>query len=77
MQKSLFYTNLSLKLDYDMYPVMVQPSISDYKRLLNKPYENEVNLTWQNQPLKHCWSLEILTQIERDLDLSILKTWGL
>ena len=25
-----------------------------YIRLLNKPYENEVTLTWQNPPLKCC-----------------------
>ena len=30
-----------------------------YKRLLNKPYENEVTLTGQNPPLKCCQHLEL------------------
>ena len=45
--------------------------------LLNKPYVNEVYLTWQNPSLKFCWPLEIFTQFERGLDLSMLKIWSL
>ena len=50
---------------------------SDYIRLLNKPYENEVTLTWQNPPLKCCQSLEILSSSEMGIDLLMLKIWGL
>ena len=32
----------------------IQPGNSDYKRLLNKPYVNEVTLRRQNPPLKCC-----------------------
>ena len=44
-----------------------------YIRLLNKPYENKVNLTWHNPPLKCCQSLEISTQLKRGLDLLMIK----
>ena len=47
------------------------------ERLLNKPYVNEVTLTGQNPPLKYCQPLELLTQLEKDIDLSMLKIWGL
>ena len=40
-----------------------------YKRLLNKPYENEVTFISQNLPLKCCQSLELLTQLKRGIDL--------
>ena len=39
-----------------------------YKRLLNKPYENEVTLNGQNPPLKCCQPLELLTQLKKSLD---------
>ena len=39
-----------------------------YKRLLNKPYENEVTLTGQNPPLKCYQPLELFTQLKRGLD---------
>ena len=45
--------------------------------LLNKPYVNEVTLTGQNPPLKYCQPQELLTQLEKDIDLSMLKIWGL
>ena len=38
-----------------------------YKRLLNKPYENEVTLTGQNPPLKCCQPLELLTYFEKGI----------
>ena len=47
------------------------------ERLLNKPYVNEVTLTGQNPLLKYCQPLELLTQLEKDIDLSMLKIWGL
>ena len=34
--------------------VIIQPWPLAIKRLLNKPYENEVTLTGQNPPLKKC-----------------------
>ena len=46
-------------------------------RLLNKPYENEVNLTGQNPPSKCCLPFEILIYFTKGIDLSILKIWGL
>ena len=39
---------------YKMGMTLVQLLTSDYKRLLNKPYENEITLKWQNPPLKSC-----------------------
>ena len=38
-----------------------------YKRLFNKPYENEVTLTRQNPTSKCCYLLEILTEFKRVL----------
>ena len=38
--------------------VEIKPLNFAYKRLLNKPYENEVILTGQNPPLKCCQSLD-------------------
>ena len=46
-------------------------------RLLNKPYVNEVTLSKQNPALKCCQSLELLTQLKRELDLLMLKIWSL
>ena len=40
-----------------------------YKRLLNKPYENEVTLTGQNLPLKCCQHIEIYHSLRKGLDL--------
>ena len=48
-----------------------------YKQLLNKPYENEVNLTGQNPPLQFCLPLELFSPLKKGLDLLILKIWGL
>ena len=45
--------------------------------LLSKPYVNEVTLTGQNPPSKCCYPLKLLTQFKRNLDLLILKIWGL
>ena len=39
-----------------------------YKRLLNKPYENEVTLTRQNPPLKYYQPLELFTQFKKGSD---------
>ena len=55
----------------------VQLKSDQTERLLNKPYVNEVTLTGQNPPLKYCQPLELLTQLEKDIDLSMLKIWGL
>ena len=55
----------------------VQPWPLAYKRLLNKPYVNEVTLTRQNPPLKCFQLLELMTKLKRGLDLSKLKIWGL
>ena len=44
-----------------------------YIRLLDKPYENEVTLTGQKPSLKCCQHLELLTQLKRGIDLSMLK----
>ena len=38
---------------------------------------NEVTLRGQNPSLKFCQPLELLTQFIKDLDLSMLKIWGL
>ena len=45
--------------------------------LLNEPYENEVTLTGQNQPLRCYKLLELLTQLKKGIDLSMLKISGL
>ena len=47
----------------------VQLSISDYKRLLHKPYVNEVYFTGQNPPLKFCQHLEIQYTRRKRVDL--------
>ena len=57
--------------------VYIQPLNFAYIRLLNKPYENMVNLTGQNQPLKCCQPLEFLTHFKMGLDVFILKICGL
>ena len=49
-------------------PFLLRP-FYNYGRLLDKPYENEVTLTGQNQPLK-CWHpLEPLKKLKRGIDL--------
>ena len=53
--------------------IYIQSWTFAYIRLLNKPYENEVTLTGQNPPLKCCQHLELLTQLKRGIDLSMLK----
>ena len=58
-------------------PYSIQIKSDQTERLLNKPYVNEVTLTGQNPPLKYCQPLELLTQLEKDIDLSMLKIWGL
>ena len=47
----------------------IQSRAKVYKRLLNKPYENEVTLREQNPPLKCCQPLDILTSFEMGIDL--------
>ena len=47
----------------------IQPWSKLYKRLLNKPYVNEVTLIGQNPPLKCCQPLENLTHFITGLDL--------
>ena len=47
------------------------------RRLLNKPYENEVTLTGQNPPFNYCLHFELFTAFLRELDLSMLEIWGL
>ena len=58
----------SVELVYDKC-VLLQPWPLAIKRLLNKPYENEVTLTRQKPPLKCCQLLELLTQLKRGIDL--------
>ena len=48
-----------------------------YKRLLKKPYENEVTLIRQNPPLKCCQHLETCHTLKKGLDLSMLKILSL
>ena len=55
----------------------IQIKSDQTERLLNKPYVNEVTLTGQNPPLTYCQPLELLTQLGKDIDLSMLKIWGL
>ena len=45
--------------------------------VLTKPYINEVTLTGQNPPLKCWWPFDLLLQLKRNLDFSILKILGL
>ena len=45
-----------------------------YVLLLDKSYENEVNLREQNTPFKCCQHVELLMYIERGLDLFIQAT---
>ena len=47
-----------------------------YTRLLNKPYEYEVTLTGQNQPLKCCQHLEIQYTVRKRVDIFMLKNFG-
>ena len=47
----------------------VQPWPLAIKRLLDKPYENEVSLTDQNPPLKSYQPFKLLTQLKKSLDL--------
>ena len=55
----------------------IQPWPLAIKRLLNKPYVNEVYLTGQNPPLICFYSLKIYTQFEKSLDLFMLKILSL
>ena len=55
----------------------LQLSKSDYKRLLHKPYVNEVHLTGQNPPLNCCQHLEIQYTVRKRVDLLMLKILGL
>ena len=56
----------SILIKYNFYTLILKKSTHRYiqlltfayKRLLNKPYENEVILTGQNPPLKCCQHLE-------------------
>ena len=47
-ENELIQNNVSMA---DLF-LQIQPLNFDYKQLLNKPYENEVNLTGQNPPSK-------------------------
>ena len=60
-----------------LYESTIQFWKMNLNHLLNKPCVNEVTLKGQNPPLKYCQSLELLTQLEKDIDLSMLKIWGL
>ena len=55
----------------------IQPLPLAYKRLLNKPYVNEVNLTGQKSPLKYCQQLEIQYSVRKRVDLLMLKILSL
>ena len=57
--------------------IYIQPWPLAYKRLLNKPYVNEVNLTGQKPPLKYCRHLEIQYPVKKRVDLLMLKILGL
>ena len=54
LSKLVLISNIQLKSDQT-------------KRLLNKPYVNEVTLTGQNPPLKYCQLLELLTHFDEGL----------
>ena len=58
---------------FEIFASYIQPWPLAYKRLLNKPYENEVTLTRQNLPFKCCQPLEILTHFITVLDLLMLE----
>ena len=68
ISKGKISTRCSLKNaknSFQFYPLLrsssgyaIQLSKSDYKRLLHKPYVNEVYLTGWNSPLKYCQHLE-------------------
>ena len=62
---------------YFMWQLHIQLSKSAYKRLLHKPYVNEVYLTGQNPPLKCCQHLEIQYTVRKRVDLLMLKILGL
>ena len=51
----IFFMHLQLEIS----TFNIQPWPLALKRLLNKPYENEVTLTWQNPPLKCYQPLEL------------------
>ena len=68
----------SQKGSVDSHPyTLLQLKSDQTERLLNKPYVNKVFLTGQNSPLKYCQPLELLTQLGKDIDLSMLKIWNL
>ena len=53
----------------------IQPRAKVYKRLLNKPHENEVTLRGQKPPLKCCQPFELLTYFEKGIrSFCILNT---
>ena len=56
---------------------IIQLLTSDYIRLLNKPYVNEVTLRRQKPPLKCCQPLDFQCAFLKGLDVSILKIWSL
>ena len=57
--------------------LLIQLSTFAYKRLLNKPYENEVTLRGQKSPLKCCQYFGFQCPFFKGLDISMLKIWGL
>ena len=55
---------------------LLQPWPLGYKRLLNKPYVNEVNLTGQKPPLKYCQYLEIQCAVRKKSRSFDAKNFG-
>ena len=54
----------------------IQPWPLAYKRLLNKPYVNEVNLTGQKPPLKYCQDIEIQYAVRKKSRSFNAKNFG-
>ena len=75
LTKKVFENAIPFAPNHECHYIQLRNFI--YIRLLNKPYENEVNLTGQKTPLKCCQPLEFLTHFKMGLDLFILKICGL
>ena len=72
-----FFPETIKKQSWSFYVIEIQIKLDQTERFLNKPYVNEVTLSKQNPALKCCQSLELLTQLKRELDLLMLKIWSL
>ena len=77
IKKIVERTTIQIQFSDVMSFSRIQLLTSDYVWLLNKPYEKEVTLRRQNPPLKCCQPLQLFTQLYTELDLLLLKIWGL